>query len=138
MRFWKLVKRQMDIEVAPLRERVGLVLDRDRWASQDVIMLDIDVDFDPLPVHCTPQQHLGQATRAQRSSPALSTARRGRVGSQRPVRHEVMFCPYCGKLASDVVIQYADEAPSAIDPIDATDTPRKADRDALPSNLEPA
>ena len=83
-------------------------------------MIDIDLDFDGLPLHCTPQIHLGHG----HQGPAVIACvvdggalwvHNGQYASK------VRFCPYCGKPSSDMAVGYADQSSDAID------EPRSAD-----------
>lgn len=78
------------------------------------VMIDIDLDFDGLPLHCTPQIHLGHG----HQGPAVIACvvdggalwvHNGQYASK------VRFCPYCGKPSSDVTVDYADQSSDAID-----------------------
>lgn len=95
-------------------------------------MLDLDFDFDTLPIHCAPQLHLGHGHQGPAVIACVVDGETGDLWVHNgQYATKVMFCPYCGKRSSDVVVQYANEAPDAID---AIDTPRpRPTRD-----LEPA
>ena len=76
-------------------------------------MIDIDLDFDGLPLHCNPQIHLGHG----HQGPAVIACvvdgvalwvHNGQYASK------VRFCPYCGKPSSDVTVEYADESSDTI------------------------
>ena len=83
-------------------------------------MIDIDLDFDGLPLHCTPQVHLGHG----HQGPAVIACVVD--GSALWVHHgqyasKVRFCPYCAKPSSEVFVALASER------ADVVDTPRAAE-----------
>ena len=85
-------------------------------------MIDIDLDFDGLPLHCAPQLHLGHG----HQGPAVIACvvdggalwvHNGQYASK------VRFCPYCGKPSSDFTVHYASQSSDAIDAPHAENDP---------------